>query len=614
MSGADQTQDPQQTLKAAQNPDRSAIQTTPTPSPSIAPQPTKNLDVPGHNSATWGDRVYHGVLDALGGADQVSYQRDPQSGKMIATATKSGPGQQWKRIVAGALSGYAAGAATGATGPGSTAAKIGAGYNAGFKLGQGRDQQARQQANEDFEAQQKAATSNAQNALLTHQIARSTFDLGRDQINAAAADTERENTFSQLIGQGGDASQDLGVFSSFDDVLKAFKQNPELHDHQAGGRIVAIPHINAQGKVDGVHAALVTPDWLSSKVNQDLPITVRSYKDGKLEESTFTIPSGTITGDQYVKMTMSQSADALKEWTDQQNQEREASRVRAENTASYASAAKDSAQIKALEQANDQDSINSNAEQIYNGSMDPSNLNKMSRSGKAGSAYNQTLARVNAISMADTGQPFDVAKAMGDYKYATQGSTYNTMNYLNSLTGRNNDGGNLGEVIKLSDNLKRSAFPPINNVEQWAKISAGDPNVAAYRAAIVEVSDQVAKILQGGGTGNATSDAKLNQAQEILNKNFSAGQMKQVANELRVLLANRKTGMIGTNRYMLRWYGPQQQGAPTQGAPTPGATPNAQPGAGKVISLADAKKLPQFAGKSDAEITAAAKGLGYTVQ
>lgn len=323
---------PQQTLAQAQSPDRSSVQPTyqpPNAAPSeVADPKTENMDVPGHNTRTWGERVYHGVLDALGGTDQVSYQRDPKTGQMIATAAKIGPGQQWKRIISGAIAGYAAAAATGAHGPGSTSAKIGAGFQAGEKIPQQRDKAARDQANEEYEYQLKAATSNAQNALLNHQIAESTFNLGRAQVNASVADTERENTFSQLVSQGGEASQDLGVFPDFNSVMKAFKENPALHDHQAGGRIIGIPHINAQGKVDGVHAALVTPDWLNSKINQDLPITVRSYKDGKLEESTFTIPAGSLTGDAYAKMVMSQSADALKEYGDKVKQDQEAEKLK----------------------------------------------------------------------------------------------------------------------------------------------------------------------------------------------------------------------------------------------------------------------------------------------
>lgn len=295
------------------------------PTQPLATGPTRTMP-----AQSWGSRVYHGVLDALGGTNDVSLARDPQTGKMVATAVRSGPGSQWKRIIGGALTGLAAADSAG-PGPAGGARGFGAGFGAVEQQQQRRQQQQRQNANEDFQMQQKAATSQAQNALLSHQIAKSTFELERDKVNAAASDTQRENDFASVIAAGGEGSTDMGVFPDFASVIKAFQEVPALHDHQAGGRIITIPHVNEQGKIDGVRAALVTPDWLSSKINQDLPVTVRSYKDGKMQEDTYTIPAGSLTGDEYSKMVMAQSRDALQQYTADRNAD--LSRQRVELTA-----------------------------------------------------------------------------------------------------------------------------------------------------------------------------------------------------------------------------------------------------------------------------------------
>jgi len=295
---------------------------------------------------SWGTKVYHGILNALGGANDVSLARDPQTGRMVATAVKSGPGQQWKRIISGAITGYGAAMAGGGTGPGSTARGAGLGIQAGQQQAQKTQQQQRDNANEDFEMQQKAATSNAQNALLSHQIAESTFRLGRSQIEAAVADTERETNFTKMIAEGGEGSTDMGVFPDFPAVLKAFKEMPQLHDHQANGQLVTIPHVDGNGKIDGVHVAMVTPGWLAAKTTKDIPITVNSIKDGKLQEETFTIPAGSITNDQASKLMMGQSKDQTEEWHKRQTEEREASRTKAQNTEDYAQARKADAEAK----------------------------------------------------------------------------------------------------------------------------------------------------------------------------------------------------------------------------------------------------------------------------
>ena len=78
--------------------------------------------------------------------------------------------------------------------------------------------------------------------------------------------------------------------------------------------------------------------------------------------------------------------------------------------------------------------------------------------------------------------------------------------------------------------------------------------MAAYYTAVTEVADQVAKILQGGGAGGGTSDAKLKQASELFDKGFSKDSINAVSTTLRDLLANRKKEMIGTNRYLVKQF------------------------------------------------------------
>ena len=97
----------------------------------------------------------------------------------------------------------------------------------------------------------------------------------------------------------------------------------------------------------------------------------------------------------------------------------------------------------------------------------------------------------------------------------------------------------------------------MNDAAAWARLKTGDPKIAAYNTVVLEVADQVAKILQGGGTGNGTSDAKLKQAQEMFDKSFTKDQITAIAGELAPLLGNRQKALIGNNRYLQRqFYGP----------------------------------------------------------
>jgi len=136
-----------------------------------------------------------------------------------------------------------------------------------------------------------------------------------------------------------------------------------------------------------------------------------------------------------------------------------------------------------------------------------------------------------------------------DMKFASNVATQNTLKYLGSLTGQNGRPGNLDELVRVSDSIGRTQFPPVNSAEFKALEAAGDPAVAEYAMVTTEVADQVAKILQGGGSGG-TSDAKLAQANEMFNKTFNKDQVKAVATELKTLLENRKSSLIGENPFL----------------------------------------------------------------
>jgi hypothetical protein len=211
-------------------------------------------------------------------------------------------------------------------------------------------------------------------------------------------------------------------------------------------------------------------------------------------------------------------------------------------------------QIKAAESMSSPEAVNAAADMLLNADEDPSQLSKRAK------GYQPTMDAAAAKSWAQYGKPWSPADAAGEYKFATAKGTVDTLNYLTSLTGGPNvpGGGNLGELVKKSNQINRTEFPPLNDKLAWARLKTGDPAMAEYQTVVTEVADQVAKILQGGSGGGGTSDAKLHQAQELFDKGFTKDQIKGVANELLPLLNNRQKGMIGNNRYLQRkYYGPQ---------------------------------------------------------
>lgn len=235
------------------------------------------------------------------------------------------------------------------------------------------------------------------------------------------------------------------------------------------------------------------------------------------------------------------------------------------------------------------------AQQLVEHNADPSQLSKRS------SNYNAVLKAANDYSKKTYGKPFDLAQASTDYKQANNAGVQATLKYLDSITP------NMKQLVKLSDTIPRSEYPPLSAVEQWAEINKGNQELPGYYATLTEVSDQVAKILQGGGTGNGTSDAKLKAAQELFAKGFNPGQIRNVFTDLAPLLDNRKLAMIGNNPYLKR-----QFATPGQPADSPITSPPAAPKPDTHdISLGAAMK--KHPGSTEAQIRDWAKQNNYTV-
>lgn len=188
------------------------------------------------------------------------------------------------------------------------------------------------------------------------------------------------------------------------------------------------------------------------------------------------------------------------------------------------------------------------AQQLVDANEDPSQLTKRSKT------YDAQVAAADDYSMKTYGVHWSPAQASIDFKYAQALATQNTLRYLNSLTGKDGKSGNLQQLVNMSNSINRTDFPALNDKIAWAKLQLGHPEMAAYYATVTEVSDQVAKILQGGGTGNGTSDAKLKQAQELFDTGFSKASIQAVAGALHPLLGNRQREMIGDNRYLIKMF------------------------------------------------------------
>lgn len=490
-----------------------------------------------------------GATSALGGGP--AQPAKPGVGSRVASFISNGqgsPGSVWRGILSGALTGMVAGAGQG---------HFGGGVATGGAAAQKQTQQniQNQQVQSNLESEQKLRA--AQIAETNHRIVDSAWTLSHNKVQAAQEQATLENNLAQeAIKSGG---TDLGVVRNVDDLEQLHRDNPNLPQDAARGNILTVPHFTADKdgnlQYDGARAVYVKPEWGGQKIDHDIPYPMfvpgTKGEAGHYEERTLT--KGTVTNQDAMKTVMEQSAQAAK-------YDNELMIGKAQKAA--ADAAKDAAMTAktAQDKADLQASIDSQANDVRSKNLDPSQLNKRSKTNDA------IRAKVDADELKATGHTFDWAKASSDYKDA-QGKRP-TLDYLTSLTGTDGKSGNLALLSNVSKDVPRTDYPAVNDKAAWLKLETGNTGIAQYHTLAAEVADQVAKIMQGGGSG-ATSDAKMKQALDMFNTGFSQDQLDGVISTLREALNNRKLGMISNNGYLTKWYGnggnPIANGAPVQG-------------------------------------------------
>jgi len=236
-------------------------------------------------ASSWTSKVYNGILGALGGQYDTTYI--PTPGGVVQQQVANTPGQQWKRIIAGAVAGFGGAAAAGTQGPGGTMRGLGAGIQAGFGQRVAQDQRAEAQANTQFEQQQKAAMNNAQQAMLSQQVAESQWRVQHGQHEVESEDIANFNASQKLIADSPGATK-VADGLDYQDAIKLTQDNPALHDDLANGRLVIMRDISS-GKNNGVQVWKVTPSFMDSKTPTDLTVHIPWYPEGHQEQ---VIPAG----------------------------------------------------------------------------------------------------------------------------------------------------------------------------------------------------------------------------------------------------------------------------------------------------------------------------------
>lgn len=195
-----------------------------------------------------------------------------------------------------------------------------------------------------------------------------------------------------------------------------------------------------------------------------------------------------------------------------------------------------------------------------------------------------------------TGEYFNAAVSEGQFKYS---QNVQTQNVLNKVLTLNEAGGDLDILKDASSELPKLNEQTINKIFNGVGKEFGSRAATNYHMALYNTASLLAQVQTGG----IPTEGEIQQQLDLMHQSFSEGQLDGALQIVRKDIGARSTSMVANNPYLRYQYptlaNPQQSTAPVS--------------TGKAVSLAEARNLPAYKGKSDDVIKADIVKAGHQV-
>lgn len=186
------------------------------------------------------------------------------------------------------------------------------------------------------------------------------------------------------------------------------------------------------------------------------------------------------------------------------------------------------------------DQIETGARSVLEGRMAPSQVVSLYGGyGKEGAAFKRALA--TRIQQMDP--TFNFQEAESNYQYGKNTGVQASIRYMTSVQD------SIPMLLERAKTLNNGNVRGINALVNAGKDQFNNVDLKRFKTDVTLVADEVAKILQGGGTGSATSDAKLRQASALLSESDSPAAIAASLADINTLIGFRKEAQTaGTYR------------------------------------------------------------------
>jgi len=204
--------------------------------------------------------------------------------------------------------------------------------------------------------------------------------------------------------------------------------------------------------------------------------------------------------------------------------------------------------------------IQSTAEDLASHRISPSQVFSMlSSRGQEG-----MTARLGVIAAAKKYDPtFNVEEAESNYQLVKSPAFQNTVRYMDSVTE------SIPRLLKNASALGRGPITSLNQLANMAASEFNSTDLARLKTDAVLVGDEVAKLLAGGGSGSATSDAKMKQGMELINTAASVPVLAAALQEITALVGFRRLALTRGTYLEGTAAGPSRAAAPPPASSAP---------------------------------------------
>jgi hypothetical protein len=169
---------------------------------------------------------------------------------------------------------------------------------------------------------------------------------------------------------------------------------------------------------------------------------------------------------------------------------------------------------------------------LRNHQMSPSQV-RMLGMGRMGSAFPRMVFQA---AMRQDPQ-FNLEESEAEYNLAKSPGFQNTVRYMDNAIE------SIPFVLSRAKALEDSGLKHLNTLIQAGKTEFSNVDLKRFKTDAMLVGDEIAKIMQGGGTGAVTSDKKLEQAQSILNASDNPAEIKAALEDVQTLIGFRRKSL-----------------------------------------------------------------------